>query len=621
LGAILYKLVTGRSPHESDDAPPQPIAAMAGAREIPPAKRWNPDVPTDIDCILRKALRNEPEERYVSVEALADDIRAFLDSRPVQARSGNAWYRTRKFVRRYWLPVAAAAAVIASLSAGLYLANRQRLVAESRFRELRQLSTKVFALDEKIRNLPGSTKARQDLVSASLEYLEGLASQVQHDPDLAQEVAEGYWQIAQIQGVPTGLNLGESPQAEANLKKSDVLTDAVLAARPHDGRALERSAFIAQDRMILAEQDHRRAEALMRARETADRASRLLREPQLRTSQIDNSAVLFGNVALAHTNMHLYSDAVRYAQRSVELVRQLPSSQFRVGQSLSLLANALRYEGDLDGALRAIEEARSLVEAGVYHDSTIRAFHLYGVILRQGLILGEDGGVSLGRRDEAARALQVALDMNEQIARADPNDSVSRGRVGTLTRELGKILHHTDPEHALAVFDLGIRRLGEIPTNLKARRDRATLLAGSSYPLRSLHRIAEARRRIDAAIALLKETKDYPASRVPLDSEIFTVLQAQADSEADDGDASVALKLYEKLLGLVMAGEPEPLIDLRDAPRMSGLYASLAALCRRTGKPAEAATMESRRLDLWQNWQRKLPNNSFVQHHLAAQGT
>ena len=111
LGAVLYKLLTGQSPRRSKPAPGIRRAGL------------NPDLPSDIDYILRKALRQEPEERYASVEAFANDVRAFLDSSPVQARSGDAWYRTRKFLRRYWVPVAAAALVIASLSAGLYVAQ------------------------------------------------------------------------------------------------------------------------------------------------------------------------------------------------------------------------------------------------------------------------------------------------------------------------------------------------------------------------------------------------------------------------------------------------------------------------------------------------------------------
>jgi serine/threonine protein kinase len=215
LGAVLYKLLTGAVPSDS----------------IPPS-RMNPDVPKDLDFIILKALRREPEERYASVETFAADIQAFLESRPVEARSGNTWYRTRKFLRRYWIPVAAAALVIASLVGGLYVANRQRVIAERRFLQLRQLSNKVFELDKAIRNLPGSTEARQRLVSASLEYLEGLAANGHGDIDLAQEIGDAYEQVAEIQGVPTGLNLGEFGKAEASLARADAFIDMVLAARP-----------------------------------------------------------------------------------------------------------------------------------------------------------------------------------------------------------------------------------------------------------------------------------------------------------------------------------------------------------------------------------------------------
>ena len=84
----------------------------------------------------------------------------------MEARSGNTWYRTRKFLRRYWIPVSAAALVIASLAGGLYVANRQRVIAERRFLQLRQLSNKVFELDKAIRNLTGSTEASQRMVCA-----------------------------------------------------------------------------------------------------------------------------------------------------------------------------------------------------------------------------------------------------------------------------------------------------------------------------------------------------------------------------------------------------------------------------------------------------------------------
>ena len=131
--------------------------------------RLNPALPRDLNSVVRKALRKEPSERYPTVDAFADDLRAILESRPVKVRSGDAWYKARKFVRRHWLPVSAVAAAILSLAAGLYLACRERNIAQQRFAQLRQLSNRVIAFDGDIRGLPGSTKAREKIVSVSME--------------------------------------------------------------------------------------------------------------------------------------------------------------------------------------------------------------------------------------------------------------------------------------------------------------------------------------------------------------------------------------------------------------------------------------------------------------------
>ena len=261
LGAVLYVLLTGRSPNVPSDPPA--------------ASSLNPDVPKDLDFILAKTLRKEPEERYVSVEAFAEDLRAWLEFRPVRARSGDAWYRTRKFVRRYRVPVIAGALVVASLAIGLWIANRERVVAQQRFRQVHQLSTRIFDLDADLSNLPGSTQARQRLVSTSLEYLERLGADARSDLDLTQEIASSYERVAEIQGVPTWNNLGDFGKAEESLKRADVLIATVLKARPRNSDALLLAADIAQERMILASSEHRTADALSHARTAAGYLDRL----------------------------------------------------------------------------------------------------------------------------------------------------------------------------------------------------------------------------------------------------------------------------------------------------------------------------------------------------------
>lgn len=549
-------------------------------------------------------------------------MRALLEYRPVLARSGNAWYRTRKFLRRYWVPVTAAVLVIASLAAGLYVANRARVIAEQRFRQLRQLSNKVFELDKAIKTLPGSTAARQRLVSASLEYLEGLASDAHGDLDLAQEIGEAYERVAKVQGVPNELNLGEFGKAETNLKKADSFIEAVLRSRPASRSALRTSAVIANDRMILAETQHRTADAQAYAQKAGARLDAFLRLGHVQDSELDEAAGIYGNIAQASNNMHLYAQAVPYAEKCIEVARALPArgqGGTRRSIGLSLLANARRYQGDLDAALQAIQEARNIAEQIVYPDETSRMLGMYGILFREGLILGEDGAVSLGRTTEAIEALQKALDITEGAAAKSPSDYASRSRVGNCGVHLAGILNHVDPKRALTVYDVVILRLGEGPKNVSARRDLASALADSSYALRRQHRAPEAKQRIDAAFAILKDTKDYPAEQIPFDRlGIYHTVLASADWEAENGSLNHAVEIYEDLLAKVMASKPQPLTDLRNTPTVSNLYAAMARLYRQTAAIGKAESVEARRLELWQHWDSQLPNNAYVHGQLEA---
>ena len=353
LGAVLYKILTGRSPHQSDKPSAKAIDAINGALDIPDPSRLNPSLPGDIDCIVRKALRREPEERYVSVDALATDIRAFLESRPVQARSGDAWYRTRKFIRRHWLPSAAAAMTIAGLSVGLYVANRERTIAQRRFVQVRRLANKVLALDTQIGGLPGATKARHEIVAMSKEYLEALGAEAHGDQELALEIAHAFALLARSQGLPTSANLGQYAQAEESLRKAEDLLDPILQAAPRNRRALLVSAQISSHRMVLADTENRREDARAHARKAVWRLDTLLGlgKASLSESQISTSTVILNNIALAQKNSHDLDGAIRSAHRSIDFSRSLPSAAAGAATSWSIIADAMRMSGDLDGAL------------------------------------------------------------------------------------------------------------------------------------------------------------------------------------------------------------------------------------------------------------------------------
>ena len=613
LGAVLYKLLTDRPPREPEGA----LNAVPSVTEIRPPSHLNPSLPTDLDYILRKALRMEPEERYASVEAFAGDIRAFLESKPVQARSGDTWYRARKFLRRYWIPVTAAALVVASLSAGLYVANRQRVIAERRFDQLHAVSKKFLDLTTlSISDL----ELRNKFISLSIQYLEGLGREALQDKALSLDIANAYLSIARNQGVPEWNHQGQYAKAEKSLQTANEFADSVLRAEPNNREALWLAGNIAHDRAVTAyaERSYQSVPAI--SPQVVDAFDRLARLGNLTRREINGATYIYGDLAEVHLGLHRFADAVRYARLGIEFSKETPTVPGPRGQAFNMLAGALMYSGDFQGALDAIDESRKHLEKlrRVNADLLYNGLILAQTRSREGLILGEDGSVNLSHPLEAAVPLQEAFEALEPFAEKDANNYEVRSTVAMAGHYLGDVLRHSNPKRALEVYDHSLMRIREVPNDLAARRVETLLLAGSSYAARWNHHEQDARDRIDAAFRILNETKDYPAKTITAGSEADTAMRALADHYAETGQPGPALEIYLELFRKIMASNPDPQNDLVNAVHVSRLYSSLATLHRRMGRADQAVPLEADRLELWRYWNLKLPNNPFVQRQLEA---
>jgi tetratricopeptide (TPR) repeat protein len=617
LGAVLYKLLTGRSPHARAEGDSEPVETIICSVDPQPPSNLNPLIPRDLDFIVAKALRKEPEQRYAGVDALADDLQAFLDWRPIRARSGSAWYRTRRLLRRHWLPASAIAAAMLCLTAGLTIALRERAVAQHRFLQLRHLSVSLLHLDADLFGLPGSTAVRQKVVTASMQYLEGLSREARNDRDLNLDLANGYLLLAHVQGVPAYPNLGQYGQADESLRKAEGFADRA-GAETGNREALLIAAEADQDRMMVADTEHRRGEALAQAQKCAARVEMAIRDPAISKDQIRASSHFLANVALAYLNAHHYDDAVRYARREVDLARSSGAPPGSVIGGLGVLANALRQSGNLQDALQSITEARTLAESAAYSSETEKASVLYAVFYRQGMIFGQFDSISLDRPAETVESFQKAFDVVDEQASRDPKDANIRDRVATAGRALGDVLVGIDAQRALEVYDRSLMRLREVKSSTRGQRDEALTLALSSYALRRVGRTREAEERIAAAFDLLRVTKDYPASQVVLGDEVEAVIRARADHEAATGQPRRALESYRDLLVKVLASKPNPQDDLRQANDLSRIYLAIATLATLTGAAPEAQSMDARRVELWRFWDHKLPQNAYVQRQLAA---
>jgi len=619
LGAVLYKLLTGRTAHQFEDHSLQAMAAASATREVVRPSQWDPELKGDLDAILLKALRRDPQERYATAEQLAEDLQAFLDSRPVKARSGNAWYRTRMFVRRRWAPLVAAGLVMASLAAGLFVANRQRLAAERRFSQLRQFAHRVmFEVNPDLGAIPDAINAQSKLLAITTQYLEGLSVEAIHDKELALEVARSYLQVARIQGVPAWNNLGQYGAVEESLRKADRFIGSVLAAEPHNRDALWLAANAAHDCATVADAQHHTERVPACAQTVAARFDELARLGTLVRREFNGAAYMYGDLAEIFNGMHRFEDAVRYGRRGVAVSNIDPASvPGPRAQSLAALAGALMNLGDVPGALEAIRQARELVDHGSYNNEGYRRSITLIVLWREGQILGEDGGVNLNRPAEAAARFRQAFDPMEEMIGKSPHEYHGRELLVPVGRYLGDVLRHSNPPEALKIYDLSLTRIREIPNDVEARREEAHVLASSSYAARWSHRGEDAANRIEEAFRLLRQTGDYPAERVQPDSEADTAVRALADHYAETGRPEKALETYQDLLRRNMASNPDPQNDLPNAAAISRAYASMAGLLRRIGRTDEAAAFDARRADLWREWQRKLPANPFVLRQLA----
>lgn len=303
LGLILYELLTGACAYDFPSSRPDEMAkiiceaeparpsarisdmgfrmadlvgtksddkktARSKSKTNPRAGIQNPkSLRGDLDNIVLKALRKEPSRRYASVEQLAGDIRRHLEGLPVTARPDTFAYRLEKFIRRNRVPVFAGVLILLTLVGGIaatgwqaFRAERQRILAEKRFEQVRELANNVvFKYHDEIKDLPGATRVREILVRDALKYLDNLQSESGSDRALTRELAQAYIRVASVQGGTYQANLGDSRGAAESYSKAIVLleplaensTDTPLLAELRDayvesGRAFYRTGEFAR---------------------------------------------------------------------------------------------------------------------------------------------------------------------------------------------------------------------------------------------------------------------------------------------------------------------------------------------------------------------------------------
>jgi len=191
LGVVLFLLLTGRHPFSEQGQDAADLARLTLEGEMPLASAVADPARAralrgDLDSILAKALRRRMEDRYATVDALAQELRHYLSFEPISARPRSAGYRARMFVRRHRASIALTVTIAAVLIGAVIVTTQQMVEARAqrdrtRFQSMRAQASREFLEQLMLTDLNPSRPARtfQERLELGVQLLE---QQYRDDP-------------------------------------------------------------------------------------------------------------------------------------------------------------------------------------------------------------------------------------------------------------------------------------------------------------------------------------------------------------------------------------------------------------------------------------------------------
>ncbi|MCC6365566.1 MAG: protein kinase [Bryobacterales bacterium] len=596
LGALLYKLVSGRAPRAFVSASPAEMVSAVTERRIDPA-----GVDRDLENILAKATHRDPARRYGSARELSDDLAAYLEGRPVKATPDSSLYRWRRFARRHWVGLAAALAVAASLAAGVAIAWREARQAKMRADQVRQLSNRlIFDIYRDVVNLPGASTARQKIAATASEYLNTLAPGAKGDPDLAAELIEAYTQLGQTQGLT-----GDTRQAMETLEKGLVLADGLrergLVTGNRIGPVVAAYTLIAMDYRFLQQGDKARA-VVARVLPLADRLP--ARYAARIHTEAGRSEGLFGSQdsAIMHFERgeHLYTEAIL----------EDPAWALKFD-----LAKLLGEKGQIETDLRrfgkagkAYRRAIALLEERARQDphdmQNLRILELTSLWMAR--MLYSPDHLHAGRYEEAEPYYRGALALSEQIVKSDPAGHTYVLDQARAAISLSGFLTARRPAEAFEVAERVRPALESTPARLFDRsRFQFALWLREAAALRTMGRSGAARAAVERAGHILDDMR-----RKITPAEYMTDFRQWKAAEAATEEAAGLCPAALLAASEVLPRSPEE----ENRTYESNLVAALevAVRCSRKADPAAALAAQRQLARLWRRWSQSAPEARYI---------
>jgi len=389
LGLVLYELLTGTRAQTADTSSPLALARSICDTTVPapsaaPAVAGGPlarRLRGDLDTIVQCATQKDPARRYQSVAALAEDVRRHLDGHPIVARQDSRAYRTRRFVRRHWLPLGAVAALLVTLTGGIVATRYQARRAERRFQEVRGIATALMNdVHDAIRELPSSTAAQETVLRTAVHYLDGLAREAGSDRTLQVEVARGYLKASEMAYSLERPSLGRADEGRRYLDQAVTALaplEATAAGDPAVAAAVVERYRLTAD---LALDQSRRDDALAALRSGFEIGDRALRgapdDIALITTVHDTLVELISTFNTDAWVVGLVPRILEVSDHRMALQPNDPDARGQLAVTYSQIGNVASARGDADQARqyyqRAVDLHTAIVQAAPNHTTARR---------------------------------------------------------------------------------------------------------------------------------------------------------------------------------------------------------------------------------------------------------
>lgn len=587
----------------------------------------NDKLNNDLQVILQTSMREENVRRYPSVEKFSEDIRRYLNGLPISAQKDTFTYRTKKFVRRNYLSVVVTALFSLTLLIGLTAIIWEKRKTEQRFNDVRELANSfMFEFHDSIENLPGSTPARQLVVSRALQYLSKLSAESSGDSKLQRELATAYEKVGRIQGNSYYSNLGDTNGAMQSYQKSLEIRQKLAAA---DSNNLElqnelAGSFEGIGDMFYTIEDLKSGQS---SYQNALNIREKLAQTDSNNLQYQSSlADIYGkigditgfegyaNLGDTQGSLNFYEKAVATNEKLVQAEPDNLKFQQNFAVRLTFLGMLYRTVGKTKEAIVSLEKAAEILKnliSAEPNNFDLRLSLLTNNVSLRYVLADEE------RVDESIILIQQTIKILEEMQATDPQNASIKRSLGVAYNALSRSFlqkgnHPQAIENSKTALQIVEKLLQENPESGENKTDLIHTLEFLAEAQFAAHDYNSALTNSQYALSLTQKSLEENSANVRIQDDVSICLAGIGNVLAAKGDLDEAVKDFQKAIPIAEKNSNDSPVNALLRSRLALRYFELGKIYEQITKAdklkkdslAEAKTCLQKSYEIWHEMQK-----------------